>query len=456
MPKSFDRSLAAVATAEKALANLEAAQIKSIESAIDRSIKKLNADLRKKWTGKGADLFGRDRAILLANDLRDTLNVLNPSSPSTKALLSELQQTIKAASDVGDKFAKDGYIDPSFGASSTASISLEVVRAVAVQAHDMLLNHGTQFAANASIAIQQGVMLGYGVAKTAAMITAIGGITKGRATTIVRTETMRASIDATKKRYASDGVGQVIWIATQDRRTCPRCARNAGRIMPIDQAALPLHPNDRCTVIAYKKEWDEAGLVDHEWLNNHHAEATAKAGEPSELGSKALPPKTKTEEVIKEPRIYELPSNVNQVIKNNHHIKGLTKDQEWEDRKYGFAAGKTDVELAIMEDRVKKGAKGATEVVFTVGGSLDKSEQSDGRTIGLTLARTFRHETAQRPDGYLYRCTAHQDDGNGAAREKAYKSMGFAGHPTKGMYAVVVGGKAVPSDAKGKPLKKDK
>lgn len=295
MAKGFDRSLEAVDKAERLLTDLDAAQIKSIEAAIDRSIKKLTKDLRTKWTGKGADLFGRDRAILLANDLRDVLNVLNPSSLSTKALLKELQETVKAASDIGDKAAKESYPDPKFGASSTASISAEVVKAVAVQAHDMLLNHGSQFASNASVIIQQGVMLGYGSSKTASMIASLGGVTKSRAATIVRTETMRASAEATKARYAGDGIDQVIWIATQDRRTCPRCARNAGRIMPIDQATIPLHPNDRCTVIAYKKEWDEAGLIDHEWLNDHHADATAKAGEPSELGSKALPPKAKPE-----------------------------------------------------------------------------------------------------------------------------------------------------------------
>jgi SPP1 gp7 family putative phage head morphogenesis protein len=282
----FDRSIAAVAEADKALATLDAAQTKSIHNAISNSIQTLNRNLRSKWGDRaGADLFSRDRAILLANDLRDTLNILAPSSPATVALLKELENTLKTAGDIGNKFAQESAVGQ-LSAASSANIAVDVAASAARQAHDMLLSHGTQFASNASVAIQQGILLGYGVQKTASMITSLGEVTKARAATIVRTETMRASVDATKRRFAADGIDQVIWIATQDRRTCPRCASRAGKIMPADQAIIPLHPNDRCTVIAYKKEWDEAGLIDHEWLNSHHSDVNKRAGIESELRSK--------------------------------------------------------------------------------------------------------------------------------------------------------------------------
>lgn len=274
MTTAFDRSLLAVAEADKALATLDAAQTKSIHSAITKSINALNKDLRSKWGNKsGTDLFARDRAILLANDLRDTLNILAPNNPQTRTLLKELETTIKESAAIGDKFAQDSAVG-NLSAASSANISTDVAAAAARGAHDMLLSHGAQFASNASVAIQQGIMLGYGVRKTAAMITALGEVTKSRAATIVRTETMRASIDATKKRFAADNINQVIWIATQDRRTCQRCASRAGKIMDADQAVIPIHPNDRCTVIAYKKEWDDAGLIDHDWLENHSKELT--------------------------------------------------------------------------------------------------------------------------------------------------------------------------------------
>lgn len=276
----FDRSLAAIEAADKALARIEAGQTRSIESALTSSIKTINDKLRSKWGDRaGSDLFGRDRAILLANDLRDTLNVFNPTNPKTIALLAELEVTLKAAGVVGSDLAKDTYLDKSFGVSQSANISIDTARAVAQGAFDMLLGHGVQFASNASVAIQQGVLLGYGVQKTASMIKTLGGITMSRAKTIVRTETMRASADAANRRYAEDGIDQVIWIATQDRRTCQRCARLAGTIMPIDKAIRPLHPNDRCTVMAYRKEWDEAGLVDRDWMKAHSKSSKALAAQ---------------------------------------------------------------------------------------------------------------------------------------------------------------------------------
>lgn len=279
----FDRSLKVIQAAEVALSGLEKKQTDQIHLAIDRSIRVLNARLRKLMAeDKGANLFAKDRAVLLARDLRDTLNVLDPGSKQTQALLSSLEKTLAKAEQTGLEAAKDSYLEKGFGAQSTANISIEVTKAVAQSAYDMLLSHGQQFANNASVAIQQGVMLGYGPSKTAQMIVALGGVTKSRAETIVRTEAMRASVDAAKRQYATDGIEQVIWIATQDKRTCPRCAERAGKIMDMDKTVVPIHPNDRCYIIAYKKSWDEAGLVDHEWLNSHHTDASKKAGvEPS-------------------------------------------------------------------------------------------------------------------------------------------------------------------------------
>lgn len=275
----FDRSLAAVDTAEKELKKLEDGQIASINVAMQQSLLRLMMDLRGKYKDRGgADLLGRDRAILLANDLRDTLNIFSPKDPAVIVLLSELQQTLALSAKVGDESAKAGYLKKGFGTESSADLSLSVAGAVARGAHDMLLNHGAQFASNASIAIQQGVLLGYGYNKTASIVKTLADVTRSKAETIVRTETVRAAASAMTERFKSDGIDQVIWIATQDKRCCPRCAALAGRILDRKDAVLPLHPNDRCTLIAYKKSWDDAGLVDHDWLENHQKETFVLAG----------------------------------------------------------------------------------------------------------------------------------------------------------------------------------
>lgn len=450
----FERSLAAVETAEKELAKLEDHQIAVINKTLESSLQKLLVDLRGKWGDRGGvDLLGRDRAILLANDLRDTLNIFNPNSSSVKAIESELTGLIQKASEVGDKSARAGYLEKGFGATSTANLSLDVAVAAAKSAHLMLQNHGSQFASNTSVAIQQGILLGFGYQKTARLVQTLGEVTKSRAETIIRTETVRAAASAMTERFKADGIDKVIWVATQDKRCCPRCASLAGTILDRDKVVLPLHPRDRCTVIAYKESWDKLGLVDRDWLENHQKETfILSGGSALDFKVKSLPTLSPLPEPPKALRVYgELPKGVTKVIETDERHSPGQPDYYRVDA-YDFTVGTQSVRLSINEGSYSD-KKGFAEVIFTVNKRVDRQAGDNGRTIALTIARSFQHDAANRPDGYKYYNAPHMDDGAGDDRIKAYKAMGFAGDK-KGMYAVVINGKAVPADKKGKPLSK--
>jgi SPP1 gp7 family putative phage head morphogenesis protein len=280
------RQLKAIAEADAVLDKLELKQIERTNNALEKAL----ADLIKQLRGKLSDdrtpnLFAQQRAILIANDLRDTLNVFSPDNPRTMALLEDFKQLTIEADRVGSGLAETlvEHYEPSI--ASTADLSLDVVAAVAQAGYDRLLTRGSTFADNANTAIQQGLLQGWGVNKITSAVRAIGGVTRAEAERIVRTESNRAAISAVKNRYQSEGIDQVIWIATQDRRTCPRCAARAGGIYQMDKVTLPLHPNDRCYLSPFKKAWADAGLIDFEWMENHHSKSIKLAGKADNSAS---------------------------------------------------------------------------------------------------------------------------------------------------------------------------
>jgi SPP1 gp7 family putative phage head morphogenesis protein len=287
------RQLKIIAEADAELAKLEAAQIDRTNAALEKSLLNLLKDLRGKFSERaGVNLIGRDRALLLANDLRDALNVFSPNNPQTQALLRDFEQITIDTDRVGRTLAEAliNTYEPTI--ASTVDLSLDVVGAIARQGYDRLLSRGAEFANNASTAIGQGILQGWGIAKITTAVKAIGGITRSEAERIVRTESNRAAISAVKERYRADEISKVIWIATQDKRTCPRCAARAGGVYEMDRVTVPLHPNDRCYISPYKQSWADAGLIDFEWMQEHHNQAVVLAGKadispsPWEIGGK--------------------------------------------------------------------------------------------------------------------------------------------------------------------------
>jgi SPP1 gp7 family putative phage head morphogenesis protein len=223
-------------------------------------------------------LLSRDRAILLANDLRDSLNILSPNDPVVRRLLQEFKELNLSATATGQQMADDVLKPLKMSTSNTADLSLDAAAVVAQDGYDRLLGHGQTFAQNGSVLIQESIMQGWGTSKTINAFRSILSVTRNSAERIVRTETARAFTGATKDRYRQLDISEVIWVATQDKRCCPRCAARAGNIYKMDAVVLPLHPNDRCRLIPYSKDLLDAGLIDTEWLKKHSEDSIARAG----------------------------------------------------------------------------------------------------------------------------------------------------------------------------------
>lgn len=98
--------------------------------------------------------------------------------------------------------------------------------------------------------LTDGVLRGESIYKLTRRLREKAGITKARAESFARTETMYAFNTAMKAEYERYGVEEVEWLTAGDANVCAGCAALNGRVFPIDKApSCPLHPNCRCTLI---------------------------------------------------------------------------------------------------------------------------------------------------------------------------------------------------------------
>lgn len=101
-------------------------------------------------------------------------------------------------------------------------------------------------------ALADGLTAGDNPKAMAARIAEETGISKSRARTIARTETIRTNAEAQLNTFERFGIRDVEldaeWITAGDDRVCPECEPREGKVFSIDEARgmIPLHPNCRC------------------------------------------------------------------------------------------------------------------------------------------------------------------------------------------------------------------
>jgi SPP1 gp7 family putative phage head morphogenesis protein len=104
-----------------------------------------------------------------------------------------------------------------------------------------------------------------------------------RATTLVRTETMKAVNIGVISRYEAAGAEEVEFLVALDDKTCDECEELNGKTFPIGEVPdVPIHPNCRCTWIPVVKiptveSMREAARATEKW---HKPRITISPGEP--------------------------------------------------------------------------------------------------------------------------------------------------------------------------------
>jgi len=141
------------------------------------------------------------------------------------------------------------FLRDTFAAPETVS----KLKLLYTRAYDGLQGYTAQMSQDTSRILANGLANGYGPAKIARELNRrIDTLTRQRALTIARTETIYAHAEGQLDSFQRMGIREVKskaeWLTAGDDRVCPRCEVMEGEVMTVSKARgqIPLHPNCRC------------------------------------------------------------------------------------------------------------------------------------------------------------------------------------------------------------------
>lgn len=272
---------------DRILDRLEAREIATISQAYQAQFNEMERTLRRTWPRYTAEALpntvASDRALLLAEQIGESLYLID--GPAGDAIYARYEQLLDTASAEGITLAQrlvELHQTPGFVAT-TANIPIETVAEAAREAAELVKNVSDKFRTEARVIITQSIVAGEGVSKVATRLRKRLGIAKGRAENIARSEVLQAQDRATRKTYKAHGIEHVIRIGTQDNRICARCAERVGQVYRSDEAPGAIHSRDRCYNAPWKPEWQQAGLIDEQWLEQHREDVKRRVEERGEV-----------------------------------------------------------------------------------------------------------------------------------------------------------------------------
>lgn len=121
-------------------------------------------------------------------------------------------------------------------------------------------------ALNLKNTLTDSLIRGKSAAETASALAKQTDVSFRSAARLVRTETNRFHNEGAMRAYSEAGIEYYEFVVTHDVRTCDECAALDGKRFRLDEKEPgvnfpPLHPNDRCTTVAYDPDWDDKGAV---------------------------------------------------------------------------------------------------------------------------------------------------------------------------------------------------
>lgn len=269
------------------LRSAEESTIKQIFQALATSYAQLEDSLRRshdKFTSVAQpNLTGLQRSALLIQEVEQLLNLVPPATAAT--LETEVRQLVNLATQNGSSLARElvAAIAPDTIILPT-TIPVEALKSAVNDTMSWLTGTGIEFKTAAKQIIAQGLIQNKGVAWTAGVLRRNLGISKSHAESIARTATLQATDQATREGYETNGIGYAQRVSAEDERVCGFCALRCGNIYRLEDAFAILHVRCRCYLMPVKAEWIGAGLVDLEWMRQHHVTTAAIAYTPLNPG----------------------------------------------------------------------------------------------------------------------------------------------------------------------------
>ncbi|NEO59253.1 MAG: hypothetical protein F6J98_02135 [Moorea sp. SIO4G2] len=247
---------------DKAIAALDTAAAKRLDEAIKKAYKSFIERFRKKYPKIKENaplLLTNQRDLVIMQQVGGVIDIIEKSSVSKAMMKSLITNADREAGALAKEIIKS--IEPSEAVAAFSRVPVEAAAIAAEQSYNLLLNHGKTFARIATETISQGLIQGWGTRKIADALKAQSEITRRKATTIARTETVRAAVGATKKRYKDSGINYSVWL-TVITEVCGWCTAKGGLIYRIEDIVIPQHPNCRCTIIPIKPKWIVDSRID--------------------------------------------------------------------------------------------------------------------------------------------------------------------------------------------------
>jgi SPP1 gp7 family putative phage head morphogenesis protein len=280
-PVNGARLEALVTQADRKLDRLEGEALKVIDGGLRRAAVQLEQELARLYRQALQEVDGvsrgsalrEARARLLLERVRELLEITVPDAPSAlTTLLTEAHQAGREeAFTLLTQYDRDLV-------RSFAVVPEETI-AAATNAATRLAAHGQDFARRAAEHVISGITTGRSWSATARDLRRETGITRARAETIIRTESVTASSLARQKAFEESGVTEYVWLATNDAQVCSWCASRAGTVWRVGDGPLPpAHPRCRCSTAPERPRWRELGLVDTDFRARHARETMARAG----------------------------------------------------------------------------------------------------------------------------------------------------------------------------------
>lgn len=271
---------------DDAVGGLSDDAVQRIDAALLKSFKQLERELTRSYEANrgNTDLLPRQRQLLILDQVREYLTLLNPSQQS--AIEADMAEVIAAAYRNGFDMASE--LLAAATNEETKLFSVVPIDAVAAQARDGMqrLNRHTQdFASRSSAIVEQGLVLGWGAKKVAREMRSQLGTTRSKAESIARTEVMSAQNTASLDRYKRSNIRYIQWMSTPSDAICKICSYRHLKIYKIDEAVIPSHVRCRCIPISYDPLFPRDLEYEKQSTERIYREAEAAGVTPSNVVS---------------------------------------------------------------------------------------------------------------------------------------------------------------------------
>lgn len=254
--------------------------IQQVEKILDKAYEKLEKQILAAYSqhSENKSLLPIQRKLLILDQVKSYLNLINPDRAETIQTLIETM--LEQSSQNGQKLAA-AYLQ-GIGDLTLEKFSVVPIKAIAFQAQDSaarLRNYSERLRYDIGATVGLGLATGASVKTIASALRQQYGMMRARAEAVARTESNASSNRAIEAAYDEAEIRYVQLIATNDSSTCGYCAARAGNVYKLGTISVPLHVNDRCTLLPWSPDWQELGLTNDDWHKQFKSELKAKLKE---------------------------------------------------------------------------------------------------------------------------------------------------------------------------------